>query len=281
MNRPATEDLASGASAGNDSGIRDGVPHAPAGAPESTENVGADTSPPADDAVEGTVQLIVRLANFIRRPELVERFRDASTRGAVLAELGLPKGAEAALSVLVDRSRNRAGREDSDDEDDITEPEVMSDESAKSITATQLEAFVHIRRSFQVAIWMSILMFAIGAIMLLAAFFRALSEKDVSTSTLTIGGLALADFAILFFRQPWKDVATNLINSQRARTLATSYLVGLSLLHRNQVDLLRHLADLTDRSVTMLQDKETERSRDYPGPARPSGDPARQQTEAK
>ena len=121
----------------------------------------------------------------------------------------------------------------------------------------QLEAFDHIRTSFWVALGMSIGLFLIGL-----AVFQAVRETSISTATLTVAGLGLADFVLLFFRRPWQDVSVNLSNSQQVRTIATSYLVGLALLQRGDTKSLELLSALTERSIVMLQQYTEERNSD-------------------
>jgi|GEM_PF-4278324 len=124
----------------------------------------------------------------------------------------------------------------------------------------QLEAFDHIRTAFRVALGMSIALFLIGLLLLGIGVFEAVRETAVSTSTLTIAGLGLADFVLLFYRRPWQDVSVNLSNSQQVRTVATSYLAGLALLQRGDTKSLELLNELTKRSVEMLEQYSEERN---------------------
>jgi hypothetical protein len=123
----------------------------------------------------------------------------------------------------------------------------------------QLETFDHIRTSFWVALIMSIALFLVGLMLMGLSVFRAMREISVSTSTLTIAGLGLADFVLLFFRRPWQDVSVNLSNSQQVRTVATSYLAGLALLQRGDTNSLELLNELTKGSVEMLEQYTKER----------------------
>jgi hypothetical protein len=115
-----------------------------------------------------------------------------------------------------------------------------------------LEAFDHIRWSFWISLGMSVILFLLGMAFLGAAVFRSLSESTVSTATLTIAGLGIADFVLLFYSRPWKDISVNLSNSQQVRIIATSYLVGVALLEDG--DASKSLEQLTKRSVLLLEE---------------------------
>lgn len=179
-----------------------------------------------------------------------ERLGDPKRAGDVLKELGLPGGVAQEVLFFLERCRGRSSP------GGVAQPGNAggAPKADDTVANTQLEAFHHIRSSYRVAIGMSVVMFLMGAVMLMTAFSRAVTEQVLSQGTLAIGGMALADFAILFFRQPWKDVAINLSNSQRARVLATSYLVGLALIKSKDAEGLQQLADLTARSVELLRD---------------------------
>jgi hypothetical protein len=125
----------------------------------------------------------------------------------------------------------------------------------------QLEAFDHIRAAFWISMSMSVGLFIVGLVLTGFALYEATRQTSVSVSALTIGGLGLADFVLLFFRRPWQDISVNLSNSQQVRTIATTYLAGLALIQRHDTKGLDMLDGLTKRSVTMLEQYTEERDR--------------------
>jgi hypothetical protein len=217
-----------------------------------------------DQAMFSTLGAVFKL---VARPELRETLKSPEAHAAALQELGLPGHARRELLNLVARletieQRGAAAAAG----DSVTAPpagitsgagaaraaDAELDKATRRDEQMQLEAFVHIRQSFYVAMVMSVALFVVGLMLMVIAVNRALHEGDVSSSTLTIAGLGLADFVLLFFRQPWKDVAVNLTNAQRTRTIATTYLVGLTLLHRKDKAGLEMLEKLTNSCIGTL-----------------------------
>jgi hypothetical protein len=45
---------------------------------------------------------------------------------------------------------------------------------------------------------------------------------------LTVAGLGIADFVLVFYTRPWQDIAANVYVSEQVKIIATSYLSGLS-----------------------------------------------------
>ena len=87
-----------------------------------------------------------------------------------------------------------------------------------------------------------------------AGYWGAFSQRGrLSASALTVGGLGLADFVVLFLRRPWQDVAKNLSNSEQVRMLMTSYYVSLSFLDRDKLDAIGPLEAFTASLVKLMQ----------------------------
>ena len=110
---------------------------------------------------------------------------------------------------------------------------------------------------------LSVVTFTIGVALLVTALVKAVNESELSAATLTIGGLGLADFTLLFLRRPWQDIARNLSNSQQARIIATSYLAAVSMIDKR--DETRHdLLRRTTRDAVELLEEFTEGDGDAP-----------------
>ncbi len=137
-------------------------------------------------------------------------------------------------------------------------PSDTGEEEASELTGPELRAilfepFRHIRWTFLILTSMSILTFAIGMSLLVAAMVKAISEQDLSGATLTLGGLGILDFVLLFYGRPWDDIARGLSNSQQARIIALSYLSGISMLRADAEGAPQLLAEHTRRSVELLE----------------------------
>jgi hypothetical protein len=208
---------------------------------------------------EVTFRALRAVVMLLGNEELQQILQDKDHFQEALHTMGIPESARGEMLNLLTRverlQARAAGTSGLATRDSLShEPDNTQN---KKYEKMQLEVFGHIRTSFWVALIMSIVLFLLGLLLMGIGVSQALRESSVSTSTLTIAGLGLADFVLLFFRQPWQDVAVNLSNSQRARTITTSYLVGLTLLHRGDTKSLELLDNLTKRSVVMLgQDSE-------------------------
>lgn len=128
------------------------------------------------------------------------------------------------------------------------------DEFSQQIQDTVLESFKHIRYSFWVSITMSVILFLVGMCFLIITVTRSFAEANVSTTTLTIAGLGIADFVLLFYTRPWQDVSANLSNSQKIRMIALSYLAGIPLTAEGEEERLKSLEHYTTHSIELLKE---------------------------
>ena len=197
----------------------------------------------ADEMVNTALKVASRVATD---PGLRTRLLDDQKRTEVIKELRLPLSSEGTLLQLVNRmERVTKGSE--------TDFKRAPDIDAR-IRDILLKSFDHIDQSFLASLVMSIVLFVVGLLLLGVAVVRSLVERDVSTSTLTIAGLAIADFVLLFYSRPWQDIQANLTNSQQVKIIATSYLSSVSLLEPDQDGQLKSLAELTRDSVDLLRE---------------------------
>jgi hypothetical protein len=209
-----------------------------------------------DSAVEESVRRGLRAVYQITTDEaLQDRLRDQQEANAALKKLGLPEsdGVRADLLQIVGRIEQLKGQE-------LAQPDAAPNQPSLQETRRMLlESFGHIRVAFWISLGMSIILFLVGLVLVVIAVSRFL-RSDVSTATLTIAGLGMADFIVLFYTKPWKDVSANLSNSQRVRMIATSYLAGLSLLSEDRLDTVDRLGELTRSSIHLLGVLQTRRA---------------------
>ena len=99
---------------------------------------------------------------------------------------------------------------------------------------------------------MSGILFLVGMALLGFAVVRAGNESDVSSSTMLIAGLSVADFILVFYTRPSRDVTRSLAVSERVKVIVTSYLAGLSLVKSNTLEQRQALAQLTSETVESL-----------------------------
>ena len=179
--------------------------------------------------------------------KLQNRLQDEEQANSVLDRLGLPHETRGALLDIINKLSTRLANND-----ETKESSNIATGPISEVPRILLESFVHIRWSFWVSIVMSVALFLIGLVFLGTALIQSLDTKDITSSALTIAGLGLADFVLLFYTRPWKDVAANLANSQQIRMIASSYLAGLSLINVGTLEQLEALDELTEHSVGLI-----------------------------
>jgi hypothetical protein len=201
-----------------------------------------------DAAIDTAFMAALRL---IGNDELQQRLRDPDQSTSVLTDLNLPDSARPRLLDLVNRlDRFRAG---ASEKTRISARDAEEDAQKKNeVRTTLLESYAHIRWSFWTLFGMSVVLFLVGLGLLGLAVARSLGEHSVSSSTVTIAGLAVADLVVLFYSRPWKDIARNLSSSQQTRIIATSYLASFELLQQGRREDFALLQGLTRESVALL-----------------------------
>ena len=204
-----------------------------------------------DEAVQSTLRAVF---SIIGNNKLQEQLRDEQTSEKALSQLKLPSTARQPLLQIVNSLellRDQKSSSESKTETGVFRPEIEK---------ILLESFSHIRWTFWILLGMSILLFIIGLTFLTISVVRALNETTVSTATLTIAGVGIADFILLFYSKPWQDISTNLSNSQQVKIIAISYLSGLSLLQQGKSSEFSLLEQLTKSAVGMLEEFTEERA---------------------
>lgn len=208
----------------------------------------------SNDNPDEAVQLALRAVfKIVGDRELQAKLRDDESAQTVLSDLGLSQTARPALLTIVGRI------EQFTDQRPLTQTYAGARTSESNIEKMLLESFVHIRWSFWISLIMSVVLFVVGLIFLGIAVMRSLNEAAVSTATLTIAGLGLADFVLLFYTRPWQDISVNLSNSQQVKIIATSYLSGLSLLQQGKTEEFALLEQLTKNAISLLEEFTEER----------------------
>jgi cation transport ATPase len=175
----------------------------------------------------------------------------------VLCELELPQSSIVRIRDIV----HRLGLEKASIlKDHEKESQKIEDKESQRIEDILLESFTHIRWSFWVSLVMSVILFIIGMFFLVTAVVKSFSEASVSTATLTIAGVGIADFILLFYTRPWQDISRNLSNSQQVKIIVTSYLSGVGLVSQNREENLKLLEGLTRNSIGLIQKYTEEKS---------------------
>jgi hypothetical protein len=181
---------------------------------------------------------------------LQDKIRDESHHHEVLNEYDLPQAALIGLLEIVNKmdfliNKQPTPNRESKEEKILYEP------------------FDHIRWSYFISMGMSIIVFAVGVLFLAIALKEYFSEGTISTSTIKIAGLGIADFVLVFYSRPWRDISINLSNSQKMRMIAATYLAGMSLINLGDMKRFEALQSLTKSSVNLVNElAKAERSQD-------------------
>lgn len=195
-----------------------------------------------------TAELALDLAT---QRQLRIQLQDHAVGVKLLAERQVPSEALddlRELAHLIDGLQEGATRESTP----VEQTNRRRDALGRRLPGILLDSFDQIQWSFRVALAMSVVLFLIGIVLLLVAVWRAMMERGASTATLTIAGLSVADFVLLFYSRPWKDVANNLSNTQQVKVIATFYLAAVTLVERGEFEKLTKLKDVTLSTVSML-----------------------------
>lgn len=202
------------------------------------------------DNAEKTVSSVLKKVKLIvGNPVLEKKLNSDDGYAEVLNQFELPESALRALRDLLNRiNLLKESEKDSEPREDTED--IAADKNAQKVV---WESFSQMRLAFWISMGMSIVLFLIGLTLLTIAVVKAIPTRGVSASALTIGGLSLGDFLILFLRRPWQDISENLSNSQQVRMIVTSYLSSLSFLSRGKPEDIEPLEDITRTSVLLLQ----------------------------
>lgn len=130
---------------------------------------------------------------------------------------------------------------------------VENSSASAQVRSMLMQPFGHITWTFRILTGMSVAMFLVGVAFMGVALLKAVNEQNVSTSTLMIAGVGLADLVVLFYRRPWEDITRGLSNSQQARIIATTYLSGVSMIKKDDPTAQTTLQTLTRDAVELLE----------------------------
>jgi hypothetical protein len=212
------------------------------------------------DCEQETVHAIGSIISLLGDEAIQDTLKDQEHYAEALQKLTLPDKAWAPLLQLLTRVEQLQSRA-ADGDQPASSPKQSGEGVGQAggepkinpYAKTQLEAFDQIRAAFWISMSLSVGLFMVGLLLTGFALYETTQQAAVSISALTIGGLGLADFTLLFFRRPWQDISVNLSNAQQVRTITTTYLVGLGLIQRQDSKGLEMLDGLTNRSVKMLE----------------------------
>jgi hypothetical protein len=232
---------------------------------------------PADARDADMVAALGAAFKIVARPGSYDALADpVSGQKTLQAEFGLPASDDVRQQLL--RIRDLARRDDRARRSLVADVEAEDQREEDAMTARAdetrrvlMKTYGQIRVSFTISLVMSAVLFLVGLALLTLAVARAVGEEEVQTSTLTIAGLGVADFVVLFYARPWRDIAANVVNTQRAHMVATSYLSELALAGRERPDTLRLVHEITRDYVLLLEGRSASEGPSEPDPGQAVG----------
>ena len=82
-------------------------------------------------------------------------------------------------------------------------------------------------------ILMSITMFLLGVGFLVIAAIRSFTHPESAQVTGVIAGIGVVQIVFLFYRNPLRDISRSISNSQQAKMVVMSYMLGVSLIAKS------------------------------------------------
>jgi hypothetical protein len=207
---------------------------------------------------------------IVSRKDMQVQLKDPSRSDTILQDVGLPPSPRIknALRKLIDRIEYASSLQRElpsclePDKDSSSEKKGLHGENTSDgdLEKLLLESFSYIRWSFWISLGMSGIIFLVGLGLLGIAISRFLTEKTVTTASLTIAGLGLADFLLLFYTRPWQDISANLANAHKIKIIGMSYFAGLTLVKDKNAGDIHLLQQLTQGSISLLGETATKGS---------------------
>jgi len=105
---------------------------------------------------------------------------------------------------------------------------------------------------------MIITMFSVGVGFLLIAAIRSFTHPESAGVTGVIAGVGVVQIVFLFYRNPLRDIGRSISNSQQAKMVVMSYMLGVSLIAKSLKGTAtekeqRALSTLTQQALEQLE----------------------------
>jgi hypothetical protein len=231
---------------------------------------------PAGVAETQTATVLSAAYRAVSEPDTSAALLDEETADAALDSLELPRSdtIRAELLNLVNlfaavTAKTSLGEEHTAGTEQVDDPLERRAAGGRAVHANVdrivMASYHQIRVSFWISAVMSAVLFVVGLSFLVIAVAQAL--KGDQQATFAIAGLGIADFLLLFYTHPRRDIGKNLECSQRVHIVATSYLFGMGLATRHDDHALELLHRLTVDSVGLLAAGPSEPELGRPQPA--------------
>ena len=172
------------------------------------------------------------LRELLARPGARQRFLELETSQDVIEELGIT--GEMATELKIVLARLPDGGEAEAPAAAAAEPEDKA--MKKTVTSAEdfLEhSFAQLRTGAMVLMVMSITMFLLGVGFLVIAAVRTFTHPESAGVTGVIAGIGVVQIAVLFYRNPLRDIGRSIANAQQSKIVVMSYMIGMGLIAKS------------------------------------------------
>lgn len=171
------------------------------------------------------------LRQLLARPQYRQRFMEIETSEEVRRELRITNDMATELKNVLAKLPSVGDAEASQASADELEDKAM--ETVTSAEVFLERSFAQLRTGALVLMLMSITMFLIGVGFLVIAAIRSFTHPESAEVTGVIAGIGVVQIVFLFYRNPLRDIGRSISNSQQAKMVVMSYMLGVSLIAKS------------------------------------------------
>ena len=171
------------------------------------------------------------LRELLARPQYRQRFMEMETSEEVRSKLGITKEMSTELKNVLAKLPSVGDAEAS-----RASTDELDDKAIKSVTSAEVfleRSFAQLRMGARVLMLMSITVFLVGVGFLVIAAIRSFTHPESAQVTGVIAGIGVVQIVFLFYRNPLRDIARSISNSQQAKMVVMSYMLGVSLIAKS------------------------------------------------
>ena len=196
------------------------------------------------------------LRRLLARPQYRQRFMEMETSEEVRRELDITNEMATELKTVLANLPSVGDAEVS-----TASAVELEDKAVETVASAEkfLErSFAQLRTGARVLMLMSITMFLIGVGFLVIAAIRSFTHPESAEVTGVIAGIGVVQIVFLFYRNPLRDIGRSVSNSQQAKIVVMSYMLGVSLIAKSlkgtaTEEEQQALATLTEQALEQLE----------------------------
>ena len=171
------------------------------------------------------------LRELLDHPQYRQGFMEMETSEEIRGKLGITREMATELKHVLSKVPDAKSAEASPGSG--KELEARTIESVSSAEVFLERSFAQLRKGTQILIAMSVTMFLFGLGFLLLAAIRSFTHPESAQVTGVIAGVGVIQIVFLFYRNPLRDIGRSVSNSQQAKLVVMSYMLGVNLIAKS------------------------------------------------